>query len=179
MAKFKVMLSRLALASVLALGFAAPVAAQQNGVVGDGNSQSTVEDSQQNNGGTNANNGGTAVSVSGQCNGVFFSEINQNQSAAAGNLGGNVSVLPVLSQANQSNNQSASVNQSQSNSGPSFTADCSVTNVTQAAAQVEAPAGGVKAGAGGAASSAAASLFGVSGSLASLGFGLLRLRRNQ
>jgi len=143
------------------------------------------DDSPTNNGGTQANNGGTAVTVSGDCSAAFVGDNDNNGGAISGNMGGNIGGA-LLGSNDQSNNQSSSASNSQ-NAGNSFNADCStsnVTNVTQAAAEVEeavqvsAPKGGVHAGFGGASdtSSSAAIIAGLTGSLSILGVGLRFLK---
>lgn len=152
-------LAILAASLALVLGFAAPAAAQSV--------TTTVTDDH-------------SINVNGDCSGVVFNEVAQNSEQNAGNasstVGGNVSV-PIVANNEQNNNQNTNQSNSQSSSQSSsvtFAPDCSVTNVTQAqAAQVDAPEGGVKAGAG----AFAAPLLGLGGSLGSLGYGVLRLRR--
>jgi hypothetical protein len=145
------------------------------------------DDSPTNNGGTQANNGGTAVTVSGDCSAAFVGDNDNYGGASSGNMGGNIGGA-LLGSNDQSNSQSSSASNSQ-NAGNSFNADCStsnVTNVTQAAAEVEeaeavqvsAPKGGVHAGFGGASetSSSAAVIAGLTGSLSILGVGLRFLK---
>lgn len=136
---------------------------------------------------TTTTNTDKSVTVTGDCSGVIFSEVEQSSSQGASNsaqnTAGNINVLPILPIGNEQNNtvennQSNSQSNSQSNT-VTFAPDCSVTNVTNAAevkaAQVEAPKGGVDAGAG-----ATGSLLGLGGSLTAAAAGALRLfRRGQ
>ena len=148
-------LAVLAASSALVLGFAAPVAATSV-------TSTVTEDN--------------SISVTGDCSGVVVNnveqDVEQDADNDADNTVGNINILPIASDNYVDNNQSNSQSSSQSSS-VTFAPDCSVTNVTQAAQQVDAPEGGVKAGGG----AFAAPLLGLSGSLGSLGYGVLRLRR--
>jgi len=184
-----------AMASVtLFLAPAATVAASETNVSDSYNNTST-NTSTETNTNTETNNGieqdaddhGKNFAVLGNCSGIFFNEISQSQYTDLVNgsnergyewfgewLNGH---LPQPN--NDSNSQSSS--SSQSATGISFSPNCSVTNVQQAAAQVvaaaqvSAPKGGVGAGVGGAVGSSLTAILGVAGSIGSLGYGLRRL----
>lgn len=157
------------------------------------NVDNSVEDSPTNNGGTQANNGSeiTQYSVNGNCSGILVSGSQSNDSDTdvdvdvdgEGGEGG-TGVIGVGGAGGSSDaSGSASATTNQSNVGPSFSADCSVTNVTHATAsssvaQVKAvPGKGVNAGAGSATASVLPSLGGLLGSLVTIGAGALRLRK--
>lgn len=117
--------------------------------------------------------------VLGNCSGVFFSRVDLDQSTDLSNGGGGNQEWSEQ-QPYGANNQSAS--STQSATGITFSPDCSTQNVTNvqqavaaaAAAQVQAPKGGVGAGVGGAVGSSLTAMFGIAGSLGSLGLGLRR-----
>jgi hypothetical protein len=159
------------------------------------NTDNSVEDSPVNNGGTQANNGSeiTQYSVNGNCSGVVVTGNQTNVSVsdadsdsdADGGNGGTGALGTGGAGGAASSSSSASNTTTQSNVGSSFSADCSVTNITQAAAasssavaQVKAvPGQGVNAGAGAAAASALPSLGGLLGSVVAFGAGALRIRK--
>lgn len=177
--------------TALFLAPAVPVAASETNISDSYNSTSTNTSTETN---TETNNGieqdaddrGKNFAVLGNCSGIFFNEISQSQYTDLVNGGGGQEWLqewlngPRAPQPS-SNNQSSS--SSQSAAGITFSPDCSVTNVQQAAAQaagvvqaaqVSAPKGGVGAGVGGAVGSSLTAVLGIAGSIGSLGFGLRR-----
>ncbi len=158
------------------------------------NVDNSVEDSPTNNGGTQANNGSeiTQYSVNGNCSGILISGSQSNDSDsdadadsdADGGDGGGAIIGVGGAGGAASSSSSASNTTNQSNVGPSFSADCSVTNVTNAAAsnsvaQVKAVPGkgAVNAGAGTAAAAVAPTLGGLVASIVSFGAGVIRLRK--
>jgi|GEM_PF-3392382 hypothetical protein len=183
-----------ALASgVILLAPAAPVAADE---VGNNNNSSTntseVTTKTSTNTGIqqNGNDGGKQIAVLGNCSGVFFSRVDLDQSTDLSN-GGNGYEGQDPNSVVITTNQNAS--STQSATGITFSPDCSVHNVTQAAggqgggavlaantsaavasAQVSAPKGGVGAGVGGAVGSSLTAVLGIAGSLGSFGLGLRR-----
>src|SRR5687768_13096305 len=143
MNKIKYGLAAARLSTALALGLTAPVGAQSQDASGDNNSQNQT-----------TVNVDASRNVNGNCSAIMEQNVRPDDQDANGNDQGNTGVnvggLQDDTTQNQSNSQSnaQSIAQNQSNS-QSFSADCSVTNVTSAAAQVaqaQAPEGGVKAG---------------------------------
>ncbi len=127
----------------------------------------------------------------GNCSGIFtlVNNVSQTQSGANGNVNvsggasnGAVGGTGNSQDASTGTSQSADQNLNQSGAGLTFTftptCNTNVTHVTKtvAAAQVVAtPVGGVNAGLGGGA--AGAPLAGIGGSISSVAYGLLRLRK--
>jgi hypothetical protein len=142
----------------------------------------------------------TNVSVTGDCSAAFVGDNNQTQvnDTAQGNidvdlgvnLGGNLGSGSNDQANNQGGSQSNTNSTTQTQTGNSFNADCSTTNVTNVTktvatekapvvAQVtSAPQGGVHAGFGSTAtkSSSAVALVGLTGSLSVVGLGLRFLK---
>jgi len=157
----------------LMLGVAvAPVAAQSANANGPGNDTATS---------TQTTNVDRSVNVNGNCSGVIYSSVDQNQQTLAGNLGGNLGGNGGGQTTDQSTTQSNTVTNSQT-AGVTFNPDCSVNNVTTVAAasttstqaQVKAPVGGVEAGLGGGATAGSSlqAIFGLVGSLSTAGLGM-------
>lgn len=179
MSTIKYAFSAVVAMTVLTVGLAVPVGAQSNSNTGSGSANQTT--STTNNTTSNspsADRGSNAFTISGDCNGVFISEIEQDQTNDQGAL----NAAGLGSNNTASSNQSSNQNQ---NAQPSFTLHCErvtnhhVTNMTEGHRKqvAAAPKGGVDAGAGGAASSLAGTLMGLASSAGSLGYGVLRLRR--
>ncbi len=172
-------------AVALVLALAVPTSAQTVDCsiavnVASCNTDNSVDDSPVNNGGTQANNGSeiTQFTVTGDCSGIFTGA--QVATAVGGAGGAGVGGIGAGTGGTGGAASASNV--------ITFSPNCSVTNVTQAAAvaaapaaapvaQVHAPKGGVNAGAGGAAGSALPSVAALAGSLLTLGFGVVRIRQ--
>ena len=191
MKKLKVLLGSSVASLALVGGLALPVAAQSSaGVVGNGDATSTntvtttVDDS---------------INVTGDCSAAFVGDNYQmqNNDTAQGNidvdlgvnLGGNMGSGSNDQANNQGGSQSNTNTTTQTQTGNSFNADCSTTNVTnvtktvaekhEVVAQVSsAPKGGVHAGLGSTAtkSSSTVALVGLTSSLSVVGLGLRFLK---
>lgn len=183
MNKLKVLLGSSVASFALVAGLALPAAAQTPNVV------TTIDES-------------TNVSVTGDCSAAFVGDNYQmqNNNTAQGNIdvdlgvnlgvGGNLGAGSNDQENNQSSSQSNTNSTTQTQTGNSFEADCSTTNVTNVTktvaaekapvvAQVtSAPKGGVHAGFGSTAtnSSSAVALVGLTGSLSVVGLGLRFLK---
>lgn len=182
MKKLKVLLGSSVASLALVAGVALPAAAQTPNV-------------------TNTTDASTNVSVTGDCSAAFVGDNYQIQSSGTAqgnidvdlgvNLGGNMGSGSNDQANNQGGSQSNTNTTTQTQTGNSFDADCSTTNVTnvtktvaaeeekEVVAQVSsAPQGGVHAGFGSTAteSSSTVALVGLTGSLSVLGLGLRFLK---
>lgn len=183
----------------MVVGVALPASAQQSVTCTSGAISSNECDN------VNIDRSRTTTITLGQCSGIITSIVNQEQANTAvnaqGNLGGGTGVGAGgagvgagtglgaegtgtggagtgTGSNDQSNTGSATATGNQT-AGVNFAPDCSVTNVTQAAASTSTvaqvsnlPHGGVGAGAGGATSSAVTAIVGLVGSLGVAGLGL-------